>query len=337
MKHSSRMVLRIVQLSAATVAAVVMFTVVLNAITNPVEGANRSVAADFTDVAGLHVDGDVRTRGVLIGKVTAIDLVRRDGHSVAEVQFTLKEPYRLTENTVIAVKYQNLTGVRYLDLVTPAEPGKPTDHLTTASTKPSFDITQLFNGLQPVLNTMNTDEINTFTQNAISLLQGDGGGLAPIMDSVQKLGDYASDRQQVISTLTANLNRLADAMGGKSADLMDFLRSMSIPVARAMTVLDEFTKADAFGPAFTRPINQLLIDLGLTKELDVDRLVRTAFASVPAAAESLRLLPSAFAGLQLPPLASGSDAMSCSNGVAELPTDVRILLNGSEVIVCNAL
>jgi phospholipid/cholesterol/gamma-HCH transport system substrate-binding protein len=332
----ARMVVRVVQLGAAAVVTVLLFTITINAIRNPVSDATVSYTADFTDVSGLHVDGDVRTKGVLIGKVKSIDLIRRNGQSVAKVGIALKKPYRLTEDTVLAVKYQNLTGIRYLDMTQPADTGKTVAHLSTTMTKPSFDITQLFNGLQPVLTTMSTDEINAFTQNAISLLQGDGGGLAPILDSVQKLGDYAHDREQVIATLIANLNRLSDTMGGKSPELIDFLHSMSIPVGRAMSVLDEFTKAAAFGPGFTGPIDRMLVDLGLSPELDVDKLMNSAFPSLSAAADSLRLLPNAFAGLQLPALKADHGSVSCTNGVAQLPADVQILLSGSEVTVCNA-
>ncbi|WP_433598269.1 MlaD family protein [Nocardia sp. CA-135953] len=337
MKQSTRTLIRVVQLTIAAVITVLLFTITINAIRNPVSDATAMYTADFTDVSGLHVDGDVRTKGVLIGKVESIDLVHQSGQSIAKVRLTLKKPYLLTDHSVLAVKYQNLTGIRYLDMSEPNGPGKPTDHLTTAMTKPSFDITQLFNGLQPVLNTMSTDEVNTFTQNVISMLQGDGNGLAPIMDSVQKLGDYAHNREQVISILTANLNRMSQTMGGKSSDVMNFLRSMSIPVGRALSVLDEFTKTDAFGPAFTRPIDRMLIDLGLDPELDVDKFLQAAFpAGVPAVADALRLLPNAFVGLQLPAVNAHPNAMKCSNGIAVLPTDVQILLNGSEVTVCNA-
>ncbi|MVU80729.1 MCE family protein [Nocardia sp. ET3-3] len=316
--------------------AVALFQIVISAIKNPVNGETHGYRAEFTDVSGLHVNGDVRIKGVRVGKIQSIALVRRDGKSIADVGFSLEKPYRLTDNTVLAVKYQSLTGIRYMDLQQPSEGGHPTDHLDTAMTRPSFDITQLFNGLQPVLNTMSTDEINAFTQNAISLLQGDGTGLTPMLDSVQKLADLAHDREQVISTLTANLSRISDSMGGKSPQVMDFLKSVSFPIAKAMTVLNEFQKTATFGPEFLTPVYRLITELGLSPDLDIDKLLSQAFASVPAAADALRLLPVAFAGMQVPQLSSAqSGAMTCSNGVAQLPTEVNVLLNGSEVVVCN--
>jgi phospholipid/cholesterol/gamma-HCH transport system substrate-binding protein len=327
----------LVKLGAATVVAVLLFVIVVNAITIPVQGPTHSYTAEFTDVSGLHVHGDIRTEGVQIGKVNSITLVRENGASIAKVGFSLQKPYQLTDNTVLAVKYQNLTGIRYVDLEAPAQPGRPVDNLTTAQTRPSFDITALFNGLQPVLSTMSTNDINTFTQNAISVLQGDGGGLAPMMDSVQKLADLAQSREQVISTLAANMSHIADSIGGKSPEVMDFMHSVEIPIDRAMTILDKFQKTAVDGPAFTAPIDRLLIDLGLNGEFNVDQLLAHVFSTLPNAAAALRLLPATLADLQLPPLTQpGHGAMGCSHGIAKLPTDVQVLLNGSEVVVCNA-
>ncbi|MGA4790717.1 MlaD family protein [Nocardia sp. AB354] len=322
------------KLGVAAVLAVVLFSIILSAIKNPVHGDTRSYSAEFTDVSGLHVNGDIRTKGVRVGKVSAIDLTRKNGASIAEVTFSLEAPYRLLDNTVLAVKYQNLTGIRYVDLEEPEQPGRPVGHLGTDRTRPSFDITQLFNGLQPVLSTMSTDEINTFMQNAITVLQGDGSGLAPMLDSVQKLADLAHDREQVISALVANLSRISDSMGGKSPQVIEFMRSLSFPIAKAMTVLSEFPKTAKFGPEFLTPVHQLITELGFSRDVDVDKLLTHAFVSLPQAADALRLLPVAFAGLQLPQVSAAPTAMNCTHGVAQLPTEVKVLLNGSEVVVC---
>ncbi|MGQ4601586.1 MlaD family protein [Nocardia sp. R6R-6] len=336
MTYRARFVVTLIKLCIAAVVAVLLFVIVINAIKNPVQAARDSYTAEFTDVSGMHVNGDVRIKGVLIGKVTSIELVRRDGRSLAEVGFTLEKPYVLTENTALAIRYQNLTGIRYLDFDSPAQPGAPTKHLSAEKTQSSFDITQLFNGLQPVLSTMSTDQINTFTENAISLLEGDGRGLAPMLDSVQTLADYAHDREKVISTLTGNLSRIADTMGGKSSAILDFLRSINMPISAAMTVLDEFPKTARFGPIFMSPVHRLIAALGITEDLDIDKLLADAFSSATSAAEALRLLPVVFAGLQIPNSNARPGAMNCTNGVAQLPIDVTVLLNGSEVVVCNA-
>ncbi len=189
----------------------------------------NSYTAEFTDVSGLGAHGDIRTKGVRIGKVESVELIRDGGRSLAEVHFTMEKPYQLTSDTILAVKYQNLTGVRYIDAEFPENPGGAVDRLPADKTRASFDITELFNGLQPVLATMSTDDINTFTENAISLLQGDGNGLSPMLEDAQKLAGLAHDREQVISTLTGNLARISDSMGGRSPEVVEFLRFGEFP------------------------------------------------------------------------------------------------------------
>ncbi|MGW0021761.1 MlaD family protein [Rhodococcus sp. NPDC003382] len=326
----------IVKLVIAAVISVMLFGLVISAMRSPVDGATRSYTAEFSDVSGLGSNGDIRTRGVRIGKVESIDLHRRDGSTIAEVRFTMEEPYTLTDDTTLAVKYQNLTGVRYIDVDFGSGSGTPVDHVALDRTRPSFDITELFNGLQPVLATMSTEDINRFAANAISLLQGDGSGLAPMMDDAQKLADLAADREQVLSTLADNLARIADSMGGRSDGVVEFLRSVSFPIGKAMTVLDEFPKTASYGPQFLTPVKRLLDAYGLAPGADVDAMVAEAFTSLEEAADAIRLLPPAVAGLQLPASLPAGAGAGCTHGLAQLPTDVQVLLNGSEVVVCSA-
>ncbi|ANZ23882.1 mammalian cell entry protein [Rhodococcus sp. WB1] len=325
----------VLKLAIAAAVSALLFVLVISAMRSPVAGDTRTYTAEFSDVSGLGVNGDIRTRGVRIGKVEAIDLVTRQGSTIAEVRFSLQEPYVLTADTTLAVKYQNLTGVRYVDADFGEDSGVPVETLPLDRTRPSFDITELFNGLQPVLDTMSAEDINTFTENAIALLQGDGGGLKPMLDDAQKLADLAADREQVIATLTTNLARISDSMGGRSDEVVEFLRSMSFPIAKAMTVLDEFPKTATYGPEFLTPIKRLLDAYSLQPGANVEQMVAEAFSSLEETAEALRLLPSSVAGLQIP-VGDSPGWEGCSKGVAQLPTEVDVLLNGSGVVVCSA-
>ncbi|MGW5113466.1 MlaD family protein [Nocardia sp. NPDC004123] len=326
----------LIRLGIAAVVAFVLLSLVITAIRRPVEGTTATATADFTDVSGLHQDSDVRMRGLQIGKVRDISIIRDHGRSLARVTLSLASPYHLTSNAQLAVKYQNLTGIRYVDLSVPADAGGPVTHLATDRTQPSFDITRLFNGLQPVLRTLSPQEINTFTENALTVLQGDGTGLAPMLDSLRKLADQARDRQQLISTLVDNMSRIDSSIGGKSANVIQFLRSLNITVLAANSVLDEFRKTDLYGPLFMRPVARLIAQLGLQEDLDIDKLLGSAFSSMNQAAEAIRLLPNTFEGLQVPGLTTPGtgSALGCSHGAADLPDTVKVLLSGSKVTIC---
>ena len=249
-----------------TVVSVILLIVIANEIRQPIEATTRTYNAEFTDVSGLSDGADVRVRGVRVGKVQAIELKRSgDGRTIAAVRLTLDRRYSIVPASRLAVRYQALTGLRYVDVQNPAEGDAVANRVTdvpTTMTQPSFDITVLFNGLQPVLATLSPDEINTFTENAISFLQGDGRGLEPMLDSIHKLTEFVSDRQQVVATLVRNLATLADGVSGRSQYLIQILDEVEMPVRQALKVLDEFRKSQMAGADFTRSVLRLLARRG---------------------------------------------------------------------------
>lgn len=321
-------------LSAA--AALVLFVLLANVMRQPVAAETRSYTADFTDASGLHLDADVRVRGVRVGKVNSITLERRNGQSLAAVGFTLDKRYSVTASTRLAVKYQALTGLRYVDVVDPADSGSATPtvtHVPTSMTQPSLDITTLFNGLQPVFATLSPEDINTFTANAAAYLSGDGTGVGPMLDSIRKLTAFVADRQQVVATLMQNLSTVADKMGGHSKDLVQVLKWVNRPLDEALGILDEFRKSDLYGTGFTSVVVQLLHNAGIKPGIDLDMAFDKAFTNLDNAIEAFKLVPVMWENIG-PPQQDGVP-LSCSRGPAQLPATMDVLLNGQRVVLCN--
>ncbi len=322
-------------LISAAIAGVLLVLVV-NTITAPVEAETRSYTADFTDAAGLHAGADVRVRGLRVGKVVSVDLARVDDQSIASVAFTLDKRYGVVQTTRLAIKYQALTGLRFIDVMNPSQ-DDPTDnsltHVSTAMTQPSFDITTLFNGLEPVLATLSPDDLNTFTANAEAFLQGDGNGLAPLLDSIRTLTRLVSDRQQLIKTLVRNLSDIAHAMGGRSQDAIRLLTLADSIGDAALTLLEELRKADLYGPKFTSTVVQLLDNVGITPGIDIDAALDRAFTNVDDTMEAIKLVPVMWENI--PPPSPAGTPVPCTRGRAQLPADLDVLLNGQRVMICN--
>ncbi|MGN7780671.1 MlaD family protein [Mycolicibacterium sp. 22603] len=321
----------------AAAVVLLIFIVIMNVLRQPVAGETRVFTAEFTDASGLRMDADVRVRGVRVGKVQDIALERRSGQSVAAVRFSLADRYGVLPTSRLSIKYQALTGLRYLDITDPAEsdaPPETMDRIPVNMTQPSFDITTLFNGLQPVLATLSPEEIDQFTDNAANLLTGDGGGLAPMLDSVRKLTEFTSDRQAVISVLMANLNAVADELGGQSKDLIQIIDWVNRPLDATLTVLDEFRKSELYGPGFTSAASRLLLNMGFDGETaDIDLGLDRAFTVLDDFTESVKKIPVVWDDIG-PPAAPG-EPLPCSRGQARLPESMDVLLNGQRVILCN--
>jgi phospholipid/cholesterol/gamma-HCH transport system substrate-binding protein len=325
------------RLGLSVAVAVVLFILLSNTLTNPVAINTRTYTAEFIDASGLHPDGDVRVRGVRVGKVESVDLARHDGQNVAQVKFTLDQQYGILAISRLAIKFQALTGVRYLDITNAAEGYTAADLVTqvpTSMTQPSFDVTALFNGLQPVLATLSPEEINTFTANAASFLTGDGSGLAPLLDSLRRLTEFVSDRQEVVATLMSNLSQVADAIESKSKQFIHIIDLINQPVDGALTILDEFRKDLLFGKDFFDPVVRLLNNAGLKPGINIDEALDRAFSNLDNFFDAFKLVPVMNENIQ-PPGENDDTVEPCSRGRFQLPETMDVLLNGQRVVLCN--
>jgi phospholipid/cholesterol/gamma-HCH transport system substrate-binding protein len=324
------------RLSLAALVSAVLLVVIANVVRQPVDVPVRIYKAEFTDVSGLSDGADVRVRGVRVGKVQAIELKRSaDGRSLAAVRLTLDKRFSIVSVSRLAVKYTALTGLRYVDVQNAAEGDSGANavfNVPTSMTQPSFDITVLFNGLQPVLATLSPDEINTFTNNAILFLQGDGNGLGPMLDSIHKLTAFVANRQEVVATLVRNLATVAEGVSGRSRYLIQILDEVELPVSQALSVLDLIRKTQVAGVDFTRTVLRLLAAVGIRPGIDPNRALDRAFDNTYRAIEALKRTPVLWDNIPPPP--EDGAPVACSHGRVQLPEVMDVLINGQRVVLC---
>jgi phospholipid/cholesterol/gamma-HCH transport system substrate-binding protein len=320
----------------AALASAIFVTLLANAIRQPVAVTTHTYNAEFTDVSGLHEGADVRVRGGRVGKVESIQLKRANKRSLAAVTFTLDKRFSIVSTSRLAVKFQALTGLRYVDAVNVADGDAGANRITdvpTMMTQPSFDITVLFNGLQPVLTTLSPDDINRFTDNVTGFLAGDGGGLGPMLDSIHKLTEFVADRQHVTETIVSNLATLAQGVRGRAESLTEIIELAGGPIDQALSVLDEFRKSHLYGEAFTGEATRLLAAIGLKPGIDIDTALDKAFTNVYDNLDLVKRVPVIWENIPPPPMA-GTPA-PCSRGRADLPLPMDVLLNGRKVVLCH--
>lgn len=320
----------------ASLIAAVVFVLIVNVLRQPVALETRAYTAEFSDVSGLHIDADVRVRGVRVGKVKDVRLVRKAGQAIAEVELSLDKRYTVLPTTRLAIKYQALTGLRYVDVANAAEQVEDSSitHIPLNMTQPSFDITTLFNGLQPVLATLSPADIDRFTENAAAFFQGDGEGLGPMLESIHKLTEFVADRQQVIAILMNNLSRLAETFGGHSQDFVQVLDWLNRPLDAANSLVDEFRKSELYGGKFTGSAFRLLLNLGFEPgKADMDEGIDRALTAFYDYSDAFKRIPVIWDNIAPP--AEPDQPLPCSRGRAQLPETMDVLLNGQRVILCN--
>lgn len=214
-------------------------------------GAANEYTAVFKDASRLKSGDTVRVAGIRVGTVNDVEL--QADRSVL-VTFDADRKTVLTTGTNAAIRYLNLVGDRYLELVdtpdsnqiVPAGGRIPEDR-----TAPALDLDVLLGGLKPVIQGLNPEDVNGLTNSLIQILQGQGGTLDSIFSKTSSFSNSLADNNQVIEELIVDLRTVLDTLAkdgdefsgaiDKLEQLVSGLASDRDPIATAITALDNGT------------------------------------------------------------------------------------------------
>ncbi|MEC3918737.1 MCE family protein [Nocardia sp. CDC160] len=313
-------------------------TFIVTALRTPIPGDKVAYDAVFTDVSGLFAGDSVRMSGVAVGKVETVSL---DG-TKARVHFTVDTTRPVYDNTKAAVRYQNLIGQRYVELLTEGQGGaklRAGATIPVERTIPSFDVSKLFNGFKPMFDTLDPAALNQFGNNLLRVIQGDGSGIGPVLADVDTLTKHAKNSEGVIVLLIRNLGMVSQAIGGKSQAVGDLVQQLSGILhqftAKTQTMLSAVdTAKKVLAPMV--PIleeGQAAYDEGYGP---IDGLLRRLVPQTDQLTQILAITPQLVTGLnQSVPGQGYKPRITCTNGEAALPAQVGVILSTQNLVVCN--
>ncbi|MBO0849042.1 MAG: MCE family protein, partial [Pseudonocardia sp.] len=204
-----------VKLAVFAVVTVLLTGVLAATIANANLGSTSGYTAIFTDGSGLQPGDDVRMRGVKIGQV---DSLRVHDDRYAAVRFDVDSARGLPAGVTATIKYRNLIGQRYLALdAAPAgsAPGgtlPPGGVIPLERTRPALNLTELFNGFQPLFQALSPADVNKLSYEIIQVFQGEGDTVEDLLASTASLTGTLADRDQVIGQVIDNLNTVIGAV-----------------------------------------------------------------------------------------------------------------------------
>ncbi|KAA8885804.1 MCE family protein [Nocardia colli] len=310
---------------------------IVAALNTPVPEDKVSYDAVFTDISGLYAGDVVRMSGVAVGKV---DEVALDG-ARARVRFTVDRQRPVFDNTEAAVRYQDLIGQRYIELMTPKTGGVRLGAGATIPverTIPSFDVSKLFNGFKPLFETLDTAQLNQFGTNILRVLQGDGSGIGPALADLDQLTKHAKSSEAVVVLLIHNLGEISRSISGKSAAVGDLVKQLNGVLSafgsRTATIITAIEQANRT----LVPLIPLLEELQGAYDqsyLPLDGLLRRLLPQTDQLVEILSLVPSVLTGLNQNIPASGeAKTYSCAGGELGLPGIGTVVLGNQKLVVC---
>jgi phospholipid/cholesterol/gamma-HCH transport system substrate-binding protein len=192
-------------------------------------GDTKSYTAVFTDASGLGTGDDVRMAGVRVGRVDSVTL---DG-TVARVGFRVDSDQLLFGNTKASITYQNVIGQRYLGLSL-GDYGQPQileegGEIPVERTEPSFDISALLNGFEPLFRVLDPEQVDNVTSALVSAFQGDTGSVATLVAQTSSLAESLAGPDKVLGDIIVNLDQVVGSLAARHSDLDTVIsRSQSI-------------------------------------------------------------------------------------------------------------
>ena len=233
-------------------------------------GSTSGYSAVFADTSRLEAGDTVRVAGVRVGTVDSVSL---QSDKTVLVKFDADRSIVLTSGTKAAVRYLNLTGDRYLELIDgpgstrtmPAGSQIPKDRTASA-----LDLDLLLGGLRPVIQGLNPQDVNALTSSLIQILQGQGDTLDSVLSRTSSFSNTLADNNQVIEQLIDNLNTVVDTLakdGDKFSATIDRLEQLISglaqdrdPIGTAITQLDNGTASIASLLTEARPPLNATVD-----------------------------------------------------------------------------
>ncbi len=213
--------------------------------------STNTYSAVFGDASRLKSGDTVRVAGIRVGTVN--DVALRPDKTVL-VKFDADRNVVLTTGTKAAVRYLNLVGDRYLELVD--GPGSARvmasgSQIPEDRTAPALDLDLLLGGLKPVIQGLNPRDVNALTASLVQAFQGQGGTLQSLFAKTSSFTNALADNDQVIEQLIDNLNNVVGVLakdGDKFAGSIDKLEQLISglsadrdPIGTAITSLDNGT------------------------------------------------------------------------------------------------
>jgi len=204
----------------------------------------------------------------------------------------------LTSGTKAVVRYLNLVGDRYLELVDSPGSGKiqpAGSQIPVDRTEPALDLDLLLGGLKPVVQGLNPQDVNALTNSLIQILQGQDGNIDSLFSKTSSFTNSLADNGQTVQQLIDNLNTVVATIskdGNQFSGAVDKLEKLVTglaadkdPIGEAITALDNGTASltDLLNQART-PLAGTVDQLGrLAPLLDQDKeLLDISIQKAPA-------------------------------------------------------
>jgi phospholipid/cholesterol/gamma-HCH transport system substrate-binding protein len=176
------------------------------------------VSAMFGDATGVFKGDAVKLAGVDVGRVSGTEI--KDGHAL--VHFNVNDDVKLTSDSIVAIRWRNVLGLRFL-YVYPGDGGgrKLRDGATIglSHTEDAGDIGAFLNHLGPILQAINPQKANEFLDAVNTALGGSEVAIRELLSDGASLAGQLGTKDKAIGELVDNSSKIMAAYASQSGNL----------------------------------------------------------------------------------------------------------------------
>ena len=99
--------------------------------------------------------------------------------------------------------------------------------IAMSNTTPALDLTELFNGFQPLFQALQPKDVNKLSLNLIRVLQGEGGTIASLLSETAELTSALAERDKLIGDVITNLSKTLNTVNAHHTELADLIQQLS--------------------------------------------------------------------------------------------------------------
>jgi len=218
-------------------------------------------SAEFSNISGLKVGDFVRIAGVEVGKVKRVS-IRPDTVVVAD--FTADKSVALTQGSRAAIRYEDVVGHRYLELLQ-GTPGlarvSPGSTIPIGRTEPALDLDALIGGFRPLFRALDPVQINALSGQLITAFQDQGAAIGGFLEQAAVVTGTLADRDDLIKSVITNLNTVLGSLGDQSRQFDKALTSFSVLMSRFAERKGDLTDSLAHGNTAAKSISEMLAQI----------------------------------------------------------------------------
>lgn len=266
----------IVPLTAFAVVMVLILAGLIVVFSEYRSGDSTDFNATFTDVSKLEKGDKVRIAGVEVGRVKSVDIAPGN---LAEVKFSVDSDQLVYTNTKALVRYENLTGDRYLAL-THDEPGgqllEAGGMLPVEQTEPALDLDALLGGFKPLLNALNPEEVNRLSSSIIAVFQGEGGNVQQLLAATASVTQTLANRDELIGSVIDNLNTVLGTVADNKENVDGMVDDLQVLISGLSANADPLAQSVERISDSSATMTDLLTDVRPPIQNDIAQLDRVS-------------------------------------------------------------